>query len=111
MNGYSEKMIIFVPSVVSDGRHRGERQRFDPSENLENSSGFCYPQSPCAWARRLKAVPPVVDIRTLHCGGCPYIPTGVSRFSFLHAQVFQNLLTKSVKKAHTPFTNISISFI
>lgn len=110
MNGYSGKMLIFVPSVVSDGRHRGERQRFDPSENLENSSGFCYPQSPCAWARRLKAVPPVVNISILPRGGCLHTPTGVSRFSFLHAQVFQNLLTKSVKKAHTPFMNISISF-
>ena len=101
MNVLLEKLITFVPSAIRGGRHRGERQRFDPSENLENSSGFCYPQSPCAWARRLKAVPPVVDIRTLHCGGCPYIPTGVSRFSFFHAQVVQNLLTKNVKKAHT----------
>ena len=97
----SKILLNFVPWFSNDPRHRGERLSFDPSENLENSSGFCYPQSPCAWARRLKAVPPVVDIRTLHCGGCPYIPTGVSRFSFFHAQVVQNLLTKSVKKAHT----------
>lgn len=110
MNGYSEKMLTFVPSAIRGGRHRGERQRFDPSENLENSSGFCYPQSPCAWARRLKTVPPVVNISILPRGGCLHTPTGVSRFSFLHAQVFQNLLTKSVKKAHTSFTNISISF-
>ena len=33
----SEKMLIFVPSVEKDWRHRGERLRFDPSENLENS--------------------------------------------------------------------------
>lgn len=79
MNGYSGKMIIYVPSVVGDGRHRGERQRFDPSENLENSSGFCYPQSPCAWARRLKTVPPVVNISILPRGGCLHTPTGVSR--------------------------------
>ncbi len=110
MNVLLEKLITFVPSAIRGGRHRGERQRFDPSENLENSSGFCYPQSPCAWARRLKTVPPVVNISILPRGGCLHTPTGVSRFSFLHAQVFQNLLTKSVKKAHTPFMNISISF-
>jgi len=52
---------------------------FDPSENQENSSGFCYPQSPCAWARRRKAVPPVVNISILPCGGRLHIPTGVSR--------------------------------
>ena len=26
----------------------------------------------------------------------------MNRFSFFHAQVVQNLLTKNVKKAHTP---------
>lgn len=101
MNVLLEKLITFVPSAIRGGRHRGERQRFDPSENLDNSS---------AWVRRLKAVPPVVNISILPRGGCMHIPTGVSRFSFFHAQVVQNLLTKSVKKAHTPFMNISISF-
>ena len=33
----SEKMLIFVPSVEKDWRHRGELLSFDPSENLENS--------------------------------------------------------------------------
>lgn len=101
MNVLLEKLITFVPSAIRGGRHRGERQRFDPSENLDNSS---------AWVRRLKAVPPVVNINILPRGGYMHIPTGVSRFSFFHAQVVQNLLTKNVKKAHTPFTNISISF-
>ena len=101
MNVLLEKLITFVPSAIRGGRHRGERQRFDPSENLDNSS---------AWVRRLKAVPPVVNISILPRGGCMHIPTGVSRFSFFHAQVVQNLLTKNVKKAHTPFMNISISF-
>ena len=92
MNVLLEKLITFVPSAIRGGRHRGERQRFDPSENLDNSS---------AWVRRLKAVPPVVNINILPRGGCLHIPTGVSRFSFFHAQVVQNLLTKNVKKAHT----------
>ena len=30
-----------------------------------------------------------------------YIPTGVSRFSFLLIRVFQDLQTKDVRKAHT----------
>lgn len=49
-------MFIFVPSIDCNGRHRGEQQCFDPSENLENLK---------AWARRLKAVPPVVKTCTL----------------------------------------------
>jgi len=92
MNGCSEKMIICAMSSGIRWRHRGERQRFDPSEDLDNSS---------AWVRRRKAVPPVANINILPRGGCLHIPTGVSRFSFFHAQVVQNLLTKNVKKAHT----------
>lgn len=92
MNVLLEKLITFVPSAIRGGRHRGERQRFNPSENLDNSS---------AWVRRLKDVPPVANINILPRGGCLHIPTGVSRFPFFHAQVVQNLLTKNVKKAHT----------
>lgn len=92
MNSFSGKLLIFVPSTIRGGRHRGELQSFNPSENLDNSS---------AWVRRLKAVPPVVNIINLSCVGCQHIPTGVSRFSFFHAQVVQNLLTKNAKKAHT----------
>ena len=33
----SEKMLIFVPSVEKDWRHRGELLSFDPLENLQNS--------------------------------------------------------------------------
>ena len=92
MNVLLEKLITFMPSAIRGGRHRGERQRFDPSEDLDNSS---------AWVRRRKAVPPVANINILPRGGCLHIPTGVSRFSFFHAQVVQNLLIKNVKKAHT----------
>ena len=34
---HSEKMPIFVPSVETDWRHRGELLSFDPPENLESS--------------------------------------------------------------------------
>lgn len=34
---HSEKMPIFVPSVETDWRHRGELLSFDPLENLQNS--------------------------------------------------------------------------
>ena len=33
----SKKLLIFVPSIETDWRHRGEQLSFDPSEHLENS--------------------------------------------------------------------------
>ena len=110
MNGYSNYLLIFALPIVCDGRHRGELQSFEPSENLENSmkpeeqcqtclsialanefrlrqnsKGFCLWQSLYAWVRRLRAVPPVVNICTPFPGALYYIPMGVSRFhSYMH---------------------------
>ena len=47
----SKIMLIFVPSVEKDWRHRGELLSFDPSVNLENSS---------MRAKSLKAASPAV---------------------------------------------------
>ena len=95
MNRLSEILCIYAASSDLFGRQTSRRAiSFDPSENLEIRS---------IRVISLKAASPVATYMPPAPSWCRpmYIPTGVSRFSFLLIRVFQDLQTKSVRKAHT----------
>ena len=95
MNRLSKLLRIFAPLPDLFGRRTSRRAiGFDPSENLQVRS---------MRVRSVKAASPVVAYMLPAPLWCwlTYIPTGVSRFSFLRIRVLQNLLTKDVEKAHT----------
>ena len=85
-----EKISIFATCLFAESRHRGERLSLCPSENLENS---------CSMGASLKVVPPVrYSSYGIHRMPIWNILSGVSCFSFFMLQVFQNLLTKIVRR-------------
>ena len=94
----SEKMLIFVPSVEKDWRHRGELLSFDPSENLENSKYKGEKSESCFSCSRIYTALSCVELARIYPCRCELI-------SFLLIRVFQDLQTKDVKKAHTLCVN------
>lgn len=91
----SEIMLNFVASFVNNIRqHRGELLSFYPSENLENSSGMGKSLKGCSSCSCIYSAHPLVESAHIYPCRCELI-------SFFMLRVFQNLLTKNVKKAHT----------
>lgn len=95
MEQLSKIIPILATSFFHGRRHQGERISFDPSENLENST---YKGDKFEMRSSYSVYLPTMP----SSGVVSQYPIGVSRFSFLLIRVFQNLLTKDVKKAHTP---------
>ena len=66
MERYSEKLLNFEMRFVTKPRHRGEKFRFYPSENLENSRSM---------GASLRAVPPAGYISYAHSVNAARIST------------------------------------
>ena len=90
----SKILCIFV--VLFERKQTTSRRAkcFDPSENLENSKYMGDKSESCFSCSSIYTAHSVKDRAHIYPCRCEPIP-------FLHIQVFQNLLTKDVKKAHT----------
>ena len=84
---HSEIMPIFVPSVETDWRHRGELLSFDPLENLQNSTCTGEKSESCFSCSSIYTTYSVMESVRIYTCRCELI-------SFLHSQVFQNLQAK-----------------
>ena len=94
MERNSEKMCTFVPWFRKMPRHRGEQLSFDPSENLENSMYKGEKSESCSSCSSIYTACSVMESAHIYTCRCELI-------SFLLIQVFQNLQTENVEKAHT----------
>ena len=90
----SKELFIFVPWFRKRLRHRGVQLSFDPSENLENSSDKGKSLKGRFSCSSIYTSCSVMESAYIYIYRCELI-------SFLLSQVFQNLQTKDVKKAHT----------
>ena len=82
----SKKLPTFVPSVVKDWRHRGERLSFDPPVNLQNSSDKGKVES-CSSCSSIYTAHSAMESAHIYTCRCELI-------SFLLSQVLQNLQAK-----------------
>ena len=94
MERNSEKMCTFVPWFRKESRHRGEQLSFDPSENLENSMYAGEKSESCSSCSSIYTACSAMESAHIYTCRCELI-------SFLLIQVFQNLQTENVEKAHT----------
>ena len=83
----SVKMPIFVPSVETDWRHRGELLSFDPSENLENSKYKGEKFESCFSCSSIYTAFSYMELAHIYTCRCELI-------SFLDSRVFQRSATK-----------------
>ena len=100
----SKKMLTFVPSVETDWRHRGERLSFDPLENLENSTYTGEKSESCFSCSCIYTAYSAMESAHINICRCELI-------SFLRIRVFQNLLAKECKKAHTLCANWNFKYL